>query len=142
MQNLCFGHECTILVYRCCEKGFTANACILLPQWTQSDAWLSLGAIRKLWHVKRCKTRVSHFNAIFWCSEVAKNSFAPNASILLHWTENDVWLSFRTFRKPLARKKMQNLLFGHECNILVYRSCKNGYAPNAYILRHWTENDI
>jgi hypothetical protein len=68
---------------------------------------LSLGAIRKLWHVKRCKTRVSHFNAIFWCSEVAKNSFAPNASILLHWTENDVWLSFRTFRKPLARKKMQ-----------------------------------
>jgi hypothetical protein len=92
--------------------------------------------------VQRWKTRVSRLNAIFWCSEVAKNSFAPNASTLLHWTENDVWLSFRTFRQPLACKKMQNLYIGHECNILVYRSCKNGYAPNGSILIHWTENDV
>jgi hypothetical protein len=43
--------------------------------------------LENLWHVKSCKTHVSRLNAIFWCSEVAKNSFAPNASILLHWTE-------------------------------------------------------
>jgi ribosomal protein L31 len=65
--------------------------------------------LENLWHVKRCKTRVSRLNAIFWCTEVAKNSSAPSASILLHWNENDVWLSFRTFRKSLACKNMQNL---------------------------------
>jgi hypothetical protein len=43
--------------------------------------------LKNLWHVKSCKTHVSRLNAIFWCSEVPKNSFTPNASILLHWTE-------------------------------------------------------
>jgi hypothetical protein len=43
--------------------------------------------LENLWHVKSCKTDVSRLNATFWGSEVVKNSFAPNASILLHWTE-------------------------------------------------------
>jgi hypothetical protein len=95
-----------------------------------------LEQLENLWHVKRCKTRVSRLNAIFWCTEVAKNSFAPSASILLHWTENDLWLSFRAFRKPWACKKMQNLCFGHEFNIFVYRKCGNCFEPNVSILLH------
>jgi hypothetical protein len=67
--------------------------------------------LENLRHVKRCKTRVSRWNAIFWCSEIAKNSFAANASILLHWTENDVWLSFIAFRKPSACRKDAKLVF-------------------------------
>jgi hypothetical protein len=67
--------------------------------------------LENLWLVQRCKTRVSRLNAIFWCSEVAENSFVANASILLHWTENDVWLSFRAFRKPSACKKDAKLVF-------------------------------
>jgi hypothetical protein len=31
------------------------------------------------------------------------------ASVLLHWNQNDVWERFRAFRLPSACKKMQNL---------------------------------
>jgi hypothetical protein len=66
--------------------------------------------LENLWLVQTCKTRVSRLNTIFWCSEVAENSFVENASILLHWTENDVWLSFIAFRKPSACKKDAKLV--------------------------------
>jgi hypothetical protein len=39
------------------------------------------------------------------------------ASILLHWTQNDVWHCFIAFRLPSARKQIQNLCFGPECTI-------------------------
>jgi hypothetical protein len=118
--------------------------------------------LENLPHVKRCKTCVWGLNALFWCTEVAeivshqmhpffsigpqmvfcsiwehlenlrhvkkmqnlcsvyrscKNGFTPNASIVLYWNSNDVWMSFRTFRKPSACKKMQNLCFMPECSI-------------------------
>jgi hypothetical protein len=41
-------------------------------------------------NVKRHKTCVSGFNALLRGTEVAKNGFTPNGSILLHWTRNDV----------------------------------------------------
>jgi hypothetical protein len=70
------------------------------------------------------------------------NGFALNASILLHWTPNDVWFCFWAFRKPSACKKMQKLCFGPKCTILVYRSCRNGFATNASILLHFPPNDV
>jgi hypothetical protein len=121
-----------------------------------------LDHLKNLRHVKRWKTCVSGLNALIWSSEVAKifwhqkhpfysigpqmvfccllehlenlqhvkkmqnlrsvyrsckNGFTPNASIVLHWTPNDVWLSFGAFRKPSVCKKMQNLCFGPKCTI-------------------------
>jgi hypothetical protein len=96
--------------------------------------------LEKLRHVKRCKTCVSRMNAIFWCTEVAEmvsNQMHPFYSI-----GPNVVLSFRAFKKPSACKKIKNLCFGHECTILVYRNCENGFAPNACILLHWTQSDV
>jgi hypothetical protein len=44
-----------------------------------------------LGHVKRCKTCVSGLNAYYF--GVPKF----DASILVHWTQNDVWECFRAF---------------------------------------------
>jgi hypothetical protein len=71
-----------------------------------------------------------------------ENVFTLNASILLHWTQHDVWLCFGAFRKPSACNEMQNFCFGLECTILVYRSCGNGFAPNSSILLHLNQNDF
>jgi hypothetical protein len=58
------------------------------------------------------------------------------ASILLHWTQKDVWECFGVFRKPSACNKMQNLWFGPECTIFGNQSCV------ASIILHWTQNDV
>jgi hypothetical protein len=70
------------------------------------------------------------------------NGFTLNASILLHWTPNYVWLSFGAFKKPSACKKMENLCLGPECPNLEFRSCENIFTPNASILLHWTPNGV
>jgi hypothetical protein len=64
-----------------------------------------------------------------------ENGFTPNASILLHLTQNDVWLCFGAFSNSWTCKKMQNMC-------LVCRSCENDFAPNASIALHWTPNDV
>ena len=70
-----------------------------------------------------------------------ENGFAPNASILLHWTQNDVWECFGAFRKPWTCKKMQNLWFRPKCTISGHRCSENGFATKASIRLHWTQND-
>jgi hypothetical protein len=55
--------------------------------------------------------------------------------ILLHLTQNDVWLCFGEFRNSWTCKKMENL-----CSVC--RSCENDFAPNASIVLHWTPNDV
>jgi hypothetical protein len=46
MQYLCFGLECTISGYRCCENGFTPNASIQIP-WTNNDVLQCFIAFQK-----------------------------------------------------------------------------------------------
>jgi hypothetical protein len=69
-----------------------------------------LGAFRNSWTCKKMQNLCSVCRS-------CENDFSPNASIVLHWTPNDVWLSFEAFRKPSICKKMQNLCFGPECTI-------------------------
>jgi hypothetical protein len=57
------------------------------------------------------------------------------ASILLHWTQNDVWECFGAFCYPLARKKMQNFCSSLNA-ISLYQSCE------AFILPHWIQNGV
>jgi hypothetical protein len=45
------------------------------------------------------------------------------ASILLRWTQNDVWECFGAFHKPLAHKRCK-LMFEPECTILGYQCCE------------------
>jgi stress-induced morphogen len=54
-------------------------------------------------HVKRCKTCVSGLNTLFWSCK---------ASILLHYTKNDVWEWFRAFRYPSVRKICKTCVSG------------------------------
>jgi hypothetical protein len=110
MQNLCIGHECSILVYRTWENGFTPNASIVLL-WTQNDVWECFGTFAILSHVKRCKTCVPSVNALFRGTEVAKNHCPPNASILIPWTYIDVWECFGAFWKPSESKNEAKLVF-------------------------------
>jgi hypothetical protein len=49
------------------------------------------------------------------------------ASILLNWTQNDVWECFGVFHRPWTGKKMQNLCFRTECTVLGYRSCEHPF---------------
>jgi hypothetical protein len=97
--------------------------------------------LENLRHVKRCKTCNSGTKAISWCTgvaEIVSKQMHPFYSIglkvmfgcLLEQLEN------------LRYVKMQNLCFGPQCTILVYRCCENGFAPNASILHHGTENDV
>jgi hypothetical protein len=58
------------------------------------------------------------------------------ASILLHWTQNDVSECFRAFQLAWTHKKMQNFCFGLECTFSGYRSFE------ASVLLHWTQNDV
>jgi hypothetical protein len=113
----------------------------ILPHWTPNDVRLSFGAFRKPSACKKMQNFCFGPKCTILVYRSCRNGFAPNASILLHWTPNDVWLSLVAFRKPAACKKMQNLCFGPKCTILVYLICGNGFAPNACILLHWTRND-
>jgi hypothetical protein len=56
-------------------------------------------------------------------------------SILLHWTQNDVWECFGAFCYPLARKYAK-LVVEPEYTILGYQSWE------ACILLHWNWNDV
>jgi hypothetical protein len=58
------------------------------------------------------------------------------ASILVHWTQNDVCECFSWLRLPSTHKNLQNLCFRPKCTILGYQSGK------ASILVHWTQNDV
>jgi hypothetical protein len=60
------------------------------------------GHFANLRHLKRCKT-------CFRVECTISGYQSCEASILLHWTLNDVWECFGAFCYPLARKKMQNL---------------------------------
>jgi hypothetical protein len=73
-----------------------------------------LELLENIWQVKRCKTFFRDCLHYLGVPKLRK-CFAPNASILLHWSLNVVWLSLEAFRKPSACKKMQNLCFEHEC---------------------------
>jgi hypothetical protein len=66
--------------------------------------------LENLWHVKKMKNLCSVYRS-------CKKSFIPNASIVLHWTPNDVWMSFGAFRKYSTCEKMQNLCFMPEYSI-------------------------
>jgi hypothetical protein len=95
--------------------------------------------LENLRHVMRCKTFVSGLNALFWCTEVAEmvlHQMHPFYSIAR------CLVVFWSFTKPLGSKKIQNFCFGKVCTILVYRSCGNGFAPNASNLLRWTPNDF
>ena len=122
MQNLCFGSECTISGYRSCENDFPTNAPIYSIR-----SKMMFGSILEhfvnLPRVKRCKTCVSGLNALFRGYSSCENGFAPNAAILLHWTQNDFQEYFGAFRNPSTCENMQNLCFRTECTISGYSSC-------------------
>jgi hypothetical protein len=73
----------------------------------------------------------------FGMQKDAKLVFAPEctisgyqsceASILVYWTQNDVWECFRVFRKPSTCKKMKNFCFGPKCTILGYKLAKDPF---------------
>jgi hypothetical protein len=65
-----------------------------------------------LQNVKSDKTCVSGFNALFRGTEVAKNGFTRNGSILLHWTGNDVLECFRAFQKHSLCKRYKTFVSG------------------------------
>jgi hypothetical protein len=134
MQNLCS-------VYRISNNGVTPNASVPL-HWTPNDVLLSFGAFRKPFVCKEMQNLCFRPKCTILVYRSSGSGLPPNASILLHWTVNDVWLSLVAFKKPSACKKMQHLCLGPQCPILVYRSCENGFTLNASILLHLTPNDV
>ena len=141
MQDMCFGPECTISGYRSCKNGFTPKASMLL-HWTQNDVWECFGAFRKPSEFKKMQNLCFGPECTISGYRSCENGVVPNASILLHWTQNDVWECFGAFRKPLTCKKMQNLWFRPKCTISGHQSCENGFVPKALILLHWSQNDV
>jgi uncharacterized protein YodC (DUF2158 family) len=95
---------------------------------------------------ERCLGVFQSTSLTFGMQKDAKLVFAPEctisgyqsceASILVYWTQNDVWECFRVFRKPSTCKKMKNLCFGPECTISGYQTCEGS------ILLHWNQNDV
>jgi hypothetical protein len=67
--------------------------------------------------------------------------FVTEASILLHWTENNDWECLEHFIILWKVKRCKtcvsalNALFGG------YQSCKYGFVTKATILLHWTQID-
>jgi hypothetical protein len=86
------------------------------------------GHFANLRHLKRCKT-------CFWLECTISVYQSWEASILVHWTLNDVWKCFGALCYPLTRK-VAKLVSEPQCTILGYRSCE------ASILLHWTENGV
>jgi hypothetical protein len=80
-------------------------------------------------HVKTCKTCVLGQNALF------RGYQSCEASILVHWTQNDVWECFRAFAN-LGYVKDAKLVFEPECTISGYQSYE------AFILVHWSQNGV
>jgi hypothetical protein len=56
-------------------------------------------------------------------------------SILVHWTQNDVWECFIVFSN-LRYVKDAKLVFEPECTISGYQCCE------ASILVNWAQNDV
>jgi hypothetical protein len=80
-------------------------------------------------HVKTCKTCGLGLNALFpWYQSC-------EASILVHWTQNDVSECFRAFAN-LGYVKDAKLVLDPECTISGYQSYE------ASILVHWSQNDV
>jgi hypothetical protein len=91
-ENLCFGPECTIAGYQSCEAS-------ILLHWTQNDVWECYGAFRwpsarKRWYLRRVKDE----NLCLGPECTISGHQSCEASILLHWTQNDVWECYGAFR--------------------------------------------
>jgi hypothetical protein len=85
MKKSCFGPECSISGV---PKLLTIHSSPLDPKWC-------LGMFRSIsltLGTSKMKTHVSVLNAIF------RGYQSCEASILLHWTQNDVWECFGAFR--------------------------------------------
>jgi hypothetical protein len=97
--KLVFEPECPISGYQSCEAS-------ILVQWTKNDVWECSEQFANSRHVKdekscfgpecskRWKTHVSGLNALF------RGYQSCEGSILVHWTQNDVWECFGAFRQP------------------------------------------
>jgi acid stress-induced BolA-like protein IbaG/YrbA len=84
--------------FKTCVSGLNAlfwGTEVVKPPFYSVGPKMMFGSVSEhftnLRQVKRCKTCVSGLNALFWGTEV-------EASILLHWTQIDVWECFRAFR--------------------------------------------
>jgi hypothetical protein len=177
MQILCFGPECTVwctevvemvshqmhpfyfigpkMKFGCVLEHLDAKllfrawmyylGVLKLRKWFRTkcihstpldDVWLYFWAFRKPSASKKMLNFCFGTVCTILLYRSCENGFAPNASILLHWSLNDVWLSLEAFKKPSACKKMQNLCLRHECPNLEYRSCENVFTLYASILLH------
>jgi hypothetical protein len=68
--------------------------------------------LAKLVHVKVAKLVFDPECTISWCQSC-------ETSILVHWTENDVWESFRDFTNLQHVKRWKTFVLGPKCTILV-----------------------
>jgi hypothetical protein len=59
-----------------------------------------------LQHIKRCKT------CVFGPESTISGFQSCEASVLIHWTQNDVWKCLRAFRKHLAGKRRKTRVSG------------------------------
>ena len=123
MQYLCFGHECTISGYQSCKAS-------ILLHCTQNDVWECYRAFHKSSASKRCKTCVSGLNALFRGAEVVKHPFYSLGPKMMFGSVSEHFANLRHV------KRCKICVFGPECTISGYQSCK------ASILLHWTQNDV
>jgi hypothetical protein len=113
-------------------------------------AWMHYFGVPMLWSIHSSPLDAKWCLRVFWMISVTfgmqnlcfgtkcniSGYQSCEASILVHWTQNDVCECFRWFRKPLARKNLQNLCFGPKCTISGYQSFETS------ILVLWTQNDV
>jgi acid stress-induced BolA-like protein IbaG/YrbA len=98
MQNLCFEPECTISGTVVVKHPFYSIG----PKMIFKIVSEHFANLRHVKHAKLVFRAWMHYFGVPRCK----------ASILLHWTRNDVWDCFRTFRKPSVRKRCKTCVSG------------------------------
>jgi hypothetical protein len=116
-------------------------------------AWIHYFGVPKLWSIHSSPLDpkwwlgvLRSISLTLGTSKMKNSCFGPEctisgyqsceASILVHWTQNDVWVCFGAFRKPSAGQKWKTHVSGLNALFRGYRSCE------ASILVHWTQNDV